>query len=64
MLGKVEVWTYLQGRYRDADVENGQKRGGKSGTNWGRGTDIYIPPCASQLRGTYRIVKRARLSAL
>ena len=45
---KMEQWTYLQGRNRDADVENGlvdTVGEGKSGINSESSTDIYIPPC-------------------
>ena len=49
ILEKWYWWTYLQGRNRDADVENrlvdmviGR---GESGTNWGSSIDMYTLPC-------------------
>ena len=47
----LEKWyrrTYLQGRNRDADVENRHvdtEREGKGGTNWEIRIDIYTLPC-------------------
>ena len=45
-------WTYLQGRNRDADVENGRvdtEGEGKSGMNWEIRIDIYTLPCVKEI---------------
>ena len=36
--------TYFQGRYRNADTENGYMDIGESGTNWEIRIDIYTLP--------------------
>ena len=41
-------WTYLQGRNRDVDIENGDADTvgeGEGGTNWEIRIDIYTLPC-------------------
>ena len=40
-------WTYLQGRNRDADVENRlvDTTGGEGGNNWESIMETYISPC-------------------
>ena len=42
-------WPYLQGRKRDADIDNG-KSGGKAvgGMNWESSADVYTAPCGKQ----------------
>ena len=41
-------WTYLQGRNRDTDIENGHvdpgEGAGEGGMNWESSPDIYTPP--------------------
>ena len=51
----LEKWyrsTYLQGRNRDVDIENGHVDTvgeGDGGTNWEIGIDIYILPCVKYI---------------
>ena len=72
----LEKWyrsTYLQGRNRDVDIENGHVDTvgeGDGGTNWEIGIDIYILPCVKYiasrnmlLRTCYK-AQEAQLSAL
>ena len=45
------LMNYLQGRNRDADIENalvGKLGEGEDGTNWESSIDIYTPPCVKQ----------------
>ena len=47
-LEKLYWWTYLLGRNRDTEVENGlvdTEGKGEGGTNWESGTEIYITMC-------------------
>ena len=66
-----EKWyrrTYLQGRNRDADVENGcmtRRWGQGSGMNWEMGIDIYtLPRVKLMASGKLRITQGAQLGAL
>ena len=51
------LWTYLQGRNRDADIENGLVDTGdeKGGTNWESSTDTYSLLCLKQLASGKRL---------
>ena len=52
ILEKWSWWTYLQGRKRDADVENGlvdTGGDGEGGTNWESSMDIYTLPCVKEI---------------
>ena len=57
-------WTYLQGRNRDADVENRPMDMCGDGINWEIGIDVYTLPCVNQLVGSSCISQGAQLGAL
>ena len=44
-------WIYLQGRYRDADVDNQEVHQWVGGMNWETGTDACTPPRVKQPAG-------------
>ena len=51
-LEKCYWWTYLQGRNRDTDMENGltdTRCGGESGVNWESSIDMYTLLCVKQV---------------
>ena len=53
-----QFFSYLQGRYRDADIGKGHvDMGGDSGINWQSMTDIYTLPCVKQPVGSCRIAQ-------
>ena len=58
-LEKQYWWTYLQGRNRDTDVENGlvdTEGEGESGLSWESSIDKYTQPCIKQVAsGSYCI---------
>ena len=57
-------WTYLQGRNKDADIENGlvdTVQGGAGGTNWESSTETHRLPCLKQMAsGNCWITQRAQ----
>ena len=50
-LEKWYTWTYIQGRNRDADIENGlwTQVEGEGGTNWENCIEIYTLPYVKQI---------------
>ena len=50
-LEKWYTWTYIQGRNRDADIENGlwTQGEGEGGMNWKSCIEIYTSPCVKQI---------------
>ena len=60
-------WTYLQGRNKDADIENGlvdTVQGGAGGTNWESSTETHTLLCIKQMAsGNCWITQRAQPDA-